>query len=190
MVTPRKETHLPGEIGVWVFIAIDMLVFGMFFNIYMYYRSLNLEQFSLSQSSLNSVIGMANTLLLLTSSWVAVMGLKAVRRGNSEEARAFILATLVLGLCFCVLKVFEYERKFYEGFGLTSNEFFTFYFMLTGIHLLHVIIGLICLTYLWVRLKGKTISADDVEAVESATVYWHMVDLLWIVIFPLLYLLR
>jgi nitric oxide reductase NorE protein len=184
----RTRPHLPGEVGIWVFVLGDMTVFALFFAAYMFYRGQDADLYVASQASLDQNIGVVNTLLLLASSWLVALGVHRIRvDGPSRGSALFGLAALC-GVAFAALKVFEYRHQAALGHILTTNDFYMFYYVLTGIHLMHVLIGLVVLTYLWHTSRRH--SAADLMLVESGATYWHMVDLLWIVLFPLLYLAR
>ena len=197
--TVAQETHsvnlrelpgprLPGGEGVWVFVCGDLLIFSLFFCVFLDYRSQDIALFAQSASTLNLTYGLLNTLVLLASSWFMVAALKAFRLKQYRQLKAFSWAALICGLLFVLLKVFEYKEKLSLGLGLTTNDFFMFYFVLTGIHLLHVFIGLIIVGWLTFVIEHDKDRLSE-SIVESACIFWHMVDLLWIVLFPLLYLL-
>lgn len=186
----KQKKHLPGEEGVWVFIFGDMMIFSLFFLVFLYYRNLDIDLFVSSQALLNQNLGALNTVLLLTSSWFVALGLHAVREARARFAfNAFRLA-FVCGLGFGFIKYIEWGAKIREGYTLTSNDFFMYYYIFTGVHLLHVIIGMGVLVFLILKAKNGQCSSADIQAYESGGAYWHMVDLLWIVLFPLLYLVR
>ena len=184
----RPAKVLPGEEGVWVLVFGDMIVFGLFFVTYLYYMGLEAELFERSQALLNVHFGVINTLLLLTSSWFVVMGVEAVRDGHNRRAKALLRLAFLCGAGFCAIKALEYTEAFREGVTLVTNNFFMFYFMYTGIHLLHVAIGLAVLLFLIHETEAAT--PQDARLFESGATFWHMVDLLWIMLFPLLYLVR
>jgi nitric oxide reductase NorE protein len=178
---------MPGEEGVWVFIFGDLVVFGLFFLTYLTYRAADPALYAASQAELNAPLGFLNTLILLTSSWFVAQAIKAVREGRSSAAPGLIAGGILLGLGFVAAKVLEYSEKFSAGITVVSDEFFMFYFMYTGIHLLHVLIGLGVLVFLF-RLARLETAGEHVAAFESGGAFWHLVDLLWVVLFALLYL--
>jgi nitric oxide reductase NorE protein len=188
VVKTHPAKMLPGEEGVWILVLGDMIVFGLFFVTYLYYRGQEAELFDRSQALLNLHFGVINTLLLLTSSWFVVMGVEAVRDGQHRRAKSLLRLAFLCGAGFCAIKALEYTEAFREGVTLVTNNFFMFYFIYTGIHLLHVAIGLGVLLFL--MHKTETAAAEDVRVFESGATFWHMVDLLWIMLFPLLYLVR
>ena len=191
--SPRPKStarHLPGEEGVWIFILGDMMVFSLFFLVFTYYRGLDVDTFTQSQASLNMNYGAINTVLLLSSSWFVALALRAVRRNRANDASRLFLLAGACGLGFAVIKFFEYGEKIQAGFILTTNDFFMYYYILTGIHFLHLIIGMGVLAFMWSRTRSESFSPNDVQVFESGSAYWHMVDLLWIVLFPLIYLVK
>jgi nitric oxide reductase NorE protein len=184
------EKHLPGEAGVWVFILGDMIVFGLFFVVFVYYRAHDLAQYTRSQSSLNRGYGAFNTLLLLTSSWIVALAVQAARQNlNKRSAKLFVLA-LLCGLGFVIVKMFEYGEKIRAGITLTTNDFYMYYYVFTGIHLMHVLIGMGVLVFLWSISKSEVLEEKHVNMLESGASFWHLVDILWVVLFALLYLMK
>ncbi len=184
-----KTRRVPAEEGLWVFIIGDMMIFALFFGVYTYYRGQEIDVFSDSQKDLNKLYGLVNMILLLTSSWFIALALKAVRSERGSLARGLIALGMGCGIGFAVLKVVEYSEKADQGISLITDTFFTFYFMLTGIHFFHVFIGLGVLTFLFLKARNTSFSESDIRTFEGGAVYWHMVDLLWVILFPLLYLL-
>ncbi len=190
MAAVQPEEHIPGEVGVWVFILGDMVVFALLFGVFVFYRAADVSLFASAQLSLNQSLGALNTLLLLTSSWFVVHGVEAVRAHRAQLARGLLAAAFGCGLGFMVVKYFEYGEKLRAGHTITSNDFFMYYYLLTGIHLLHVTIGMGVLAYLWRRLHNTADMQGQLSAVESGASFWHMVDILWILLFALVYLMR
>ncbi|WP_439855950.1 cytochrome c oxidase subunit 3 [Pseudomonas yamanorum] len=190
--TPRKaqviDDGCPGEAGIWVFIFGDMMIFGALFLVFLWDNRQDRAAFSNSAASLFQSIGGINTFILLLSSYLVVLAVNAQRRGNTLLARRLISGALVCALAFACLKAIEYSIEITNGHTPTSSLFFTFYFVLTGLHLLHVLIG-VCLLSIW-RRKCQHPSSwpADRAFVETCAVYWHMVDLLWIILYTLLYL--
>ncbi|MDA0821066.1 MAG: cytochrome c oxidase subunit 3 family protein [Proteobacteria bacterium] len=182
--------HLPGETGVWVFILGDMLMFALLFAVFIYYRSQDVGLFAGSQLTLNQTFGAFNTLLLLSSSWFVALGINAARKSLGKISARYFAATFCCALAFVVVKVFEYGEKFNAGIAITTNDFYMYYFMLTGIHLIHVVIGMGVLTFLWHTARSAELNEKNINVLESGASFWHMVDILWIVLFALFYLLR
>jgi nitric oxide reductase NorE protein len=184
----KTARHVPGEPGVWVFLFGDMLVFGIFFATFMYQRSLAPELFDASRHTLSIGIGLTNTLVLLTSSLFVVTAIRAIRSSQRAAAQLLFGGALICGLAFVALKGVEYTAKVSEGHIPTQNNFYLYYFILTGLHLFHVLIGIVVLILLFVQARRTELSTTRMGVVEGGACFWHLVDLLWIVLFPLLYL--
>lgn len=166
-----------------------MLVFGLFFAVYTYYRALDAEAFRNAQLALNQNFSAFNTVLLLLSSWFVVLAMTDARDRDGALAPRLFGAAFLCGLGFSSVKAFEYSELLGHGIGITTNDFFMYYFIFTGLHLVHVVIGMGVLVYL-VSLAKSEATPADLTLMESGCIYWHMVDLLWILLFPLLYLVR
>lgn len=184
----RGTGRIPGEAGVWVFVLGDMVVFGLFFGVLAWYRARDVAGFAAAQSTLNQHFGAVNTLLLLVSSWFVAVGVIEARDGARRRAPALFAVAFACGLAFVVLKCVEYAQKLAEGATLTAHDFYMFWWVYTGVHLLHVLIGLGVLGFLVWRARAP--APDDVVVFESGGIYWHLVDLLWIMLFTLLYLVQ
>ncbi|MDX8153773.1 cytochrome c oxidase subunit 3 [Patulibacter brassicae] len=180
--------RVPGELGTWVFVLADMTVFAFLFGAYLVDRSGQLETFHASQQQLIPLFGIVNTVLLLTSSLAVALALRLLATAPAAARRLLWLA-IGCGLAFSVLKVAEYADKLSQGLTPQSDDFLMYYFVLTGVHWFHLACGLLVLAGL-VRLtrRGGELSARERTYAEGGGVFWHMVDLLWIVLFPLLYL--
>ena len=189
-VSAPAGERIPGEAGVWVFLLGYMVVFAQLFAVFVYYRAADVPLFASAQHSLNQSLGALNTLLLLTSSWFVIHAVEAVRAHRAALARGLLVAAFLCGIGFMVVKYFEYGEKLRAGLTITSNDFFMYYYLLTGIHLLHVTLGMTVLVYLWQRLRSATDIDAHISAVESGASFWHMVDILWILLFALVYLMR
>jgi len=190
--TPHaRERHVPGEPGIWVLLFGDMLVFAILFTVYLHQRAAQPDLFARSQEVLNRALGATNTLVLLTSSLLVVFATRAIRRDEWRRyTHGLTLAGVGVGACFVVIKVFEYHEKVSAGVTPSTNEFFMYYFVLTGLHLAHVVIGLAVLLVLSMLARKQEPTATHIAFFEGGACFWHMVDLLWIVIFPLIFLVR
>jgi nitric oxide reductase NorE protein len=180
----------PAESGVWMFILGDMMLFALLFASYAWDRTQQYELFVQSQAALSKGFGVVNTLLLLTGSLFVVLGLHWARGGAIVRVQTCLILAIVTGVAFFVKKIIEYREKVSEGYTLITNDFFMYYYMLTGLHLLHVMVGIGVLIFLWVRSRQAAYSHCDIRNMESGGAVWHMVDLLWIALFPLLYLIK
>ncbi|PHS29793.1 MAG: cytochrome-c oxidase [Methylophaga sp.] len=181
---------LPGDLAIWFFIFMELLVFGIFFISYAVMRLLNAEMFQQYQLTLNKEIGAANTLLLITSSYFVVRAVHAIRQDRVMSCIHWIYAALLGGVGFLILKSVEYYDKFSAGISLSTNTFYMFYLSLTMFHFLHVILGMIILAAIAIKAKRGAYSAQNHTGVETGASYWHMVDLVWIILFPLVYIIR
>ncbi len=170
-----------------MFIAGDMVMFGMFFLTFLYYRGIDPALFAEGQVNLNQTIGIVNTLLLLSSSWLVAKGVHAARTGDARKLTMLVLGAVGCGLGFIALKVIEYSEKIASGFVVNTNDFYILYYMFTGIHLLHVFIGVGVLIFVVARSRRQ--AQLPIGLIESGASFWHIVDVLWIVLFALFYLL-
>lgn len=181
--------RLPGEEGIWVLIFGDMILFSVFFITFFVYRMQEYDVFVAGHQMMNVRFGVLNTLLMVTSSLFVALATRALRR-SLPHAQRWIAAAIACGVAFCIVKVFEYGDKIAHHITLNTTDFFTFYFMYTGIHLVHVLIGTGILIFLYLRLRKAGGHGGSMTLVETCGSFWHLVDLLWIVIFPLFYLVR
>jgi nitric oxide reductase NorE protein len=182
------EQRVPGETGTWVFLFGDMMVFAVFFATFLVERSRDPRTFDAARHTLHLGVGLVNTLVLLTSSLCVVIAMGAIRARARDIATTALSAAICLGLVFISLKVFEYCSLGGNGHGPGANHFYLYYLILTGIHLLHVIVGIGVLSLLITQARRPDLSPTRMAVVEGGACFWHLVDLLWIVLFPLLYL--
>ena len=190
-VHPRKAPgthHTPGEPGLWIFILGDMTLFGALLIALMWENRQFSTAFQSSAAQLNRPIGAVNTLVLLFSSYLVVAATWAQRRDDYRRARRSVHGALACGVVFVALKTVEYTQAIAAGHTPTSNLFFTMYYVLTGLHLSHVLIGAVLLVVWRISLRRFRFFTPSAQLTEGIAVYWHMVDLLWVLIFPLVYL--
>ena len=183
-----RTGHLPGDGHMWVMVLGDLVIFGGYFIIFMVHRAMSPQVFLESQQHLNLNIGALNTIVLLTSSWFVARSVQAARAGDHSRALRLTYLGGLCGVLFIAIKAYEWTAKVAQGYTMPSNEFFMFYYMLTGVHLFHVVLGLVILGVVVRELRNPR--RRRVSMAESGATYWHMVDLLWIVIFALLYVMR
>lgn len=182
-------SHLPGESGIWVLILGDLVIFTLFFATFTYYRGQSLALYTRSQQTLHQSFGALNTVLLLTSSLFVALAMNALRRQAGRMATGFLALAFCCGAGFLTVKYFEYGEKLRAGITLTTNEFYSFYYVLTGLHMIHVILGMGVLAFMcWGAWSGR--GPRRIVLMESGASFWHMVDILWVLIFPLLYLMK
>ncbi|WP_046318989.1 cytochrome c oxidase subunit 3 [Mycobacterium sp. UM_Kg1] len=182
-----SATHLPGDGHMWFMVLGDLVIFGGYFIAYLLFRSRAPEQFLADQQHLNITIGVVNTIVLITSSWLVAQSVHSARAGDRAGALGLIRGGALCGVLFAVLKIYEWSSEIQAGYT-NSSTFFSFYYVLTGVHLFHVGIGLLILGVAYRDLRNPR--RARVGMVEQAATYWHMVDLLWVVIFALLYVMR
>ena len=197
MVSPPDHTGV--RIGMWLFLYTEIILFGGLFVLYAVYFYDYSSDFAQGGKELNRVIGTFNTILLLLSSFTVAASITAIRQQAQKLCLRLLAASLLCGLIFLINKYFEWGHKFALGIYPNSpdlsggphgrNIFFGLYYVITGLHGLHVIIGmtLLALSY-WFVYKG-TITAQRFALLENSGLYWHLVDLIWIFVFPLFYLI-
>ncbi|TYO67705.1 cytochrome c oxidase subunit 3 family protein [Bradyrhizobium hipponense] len=171
---------LPGDPMIWVLIFSELAVFGLFLGAFIVTHAIHPAMFASGQASLDSGLAGLNTIVLVTSGWAAARGTAAARTGSKRASRRWLLSAMALGGLFIALKLVEYAGEIGRGIGLETSTFFTLYFLLTGFHFLHVGLGIMILAVVCRRAEPA--------GVETGTAFWHMVDLVWIVMFPILYL--
>ena len=184
-----RQRHLPGEEGLWVFILGDLLMFGVFFGVLVVSRAKDVVVFAEAQAHLHVELGLLNTVFLLTGSWFVARGMQALK-ARSPRRTAWFVAALGTALAFATVKVVEYSLLISEGQTPADNDFFMYYFVFTGIHLAHLVIGAVFLTILVTIARRPQLTKGRFRLAECGAVYWHMVDMLWLVLFPLLYVVR
>lgn len=192
--TPPPRTvrwRTPGEAGIWIFIFGDMCVFASFFLLYLVVRLRNPAQVVLYQAELNKNFGAINTVLLLVSSLFVVLATRAVQSGTqSRYAPQLIVAAFLCGASFLAIKVVEYSEKVDHGITPYTSDFFMYYYVLTGLHAFHLLVGLAVLIGMRRLAHKPAMSEREHSLFESGACFWHMVDLLWIILFPLIFLVR
>ncbi|TWG94932.1 nitric oxide reductase NorE protein [Nocardioides sp. J9] len=176
---------VPVDLGFWCFVLGDMSVFAMFFGAYLWELGEDRPGFAAEAAHLVVALGLINTMVLLASSYVVARAVAAQRRGDDARARQLVGWALAGGALFATVKLVEYTLEISNGHAITSSTFFGYYFVLTGLHLMHVAIGSILLvSWRWGLAQGRV----SMRWAEAAAGYWHMVDLLWLVIFSILYI--
>jgi len=187
------------KMGMWIFLFTELLLFGGLFLVYAVFKAKYIDDFHTAAEELNTFIGTINTVVLLISSMTVAMSISAIQKGESGRAIRLLLLTIVLALVFMVNKYFEWGHKFeyhiYPGSAVLENMhkgellFFGLYFMMTGLHALHVLIGMILLAVTIRQIAKGKVHAGHFSLHENSGLYWHLVDFIWIFLFPLLYLI-
>ncbi|OGQ04043.1 MAG: cytochrome C oxidase subunit III [Deltaproteobacteria bacterium RIFCSPLOWO2_12_FULL_44_12] len=196
-----EQAFEASKLGIWLFLVTEILLFGGLFVVYIIFRALYPEMFHEASHHLNKVLGGINTVVLICSSLTMALAVDRTRQNDSPKANQYMLMTLFFAACFMIIKYVEYSHKFHEGLLPGANFtfeaiqhpktplFFSLYFMMTGLHGIHVLAGMGLITWvLWRSNKGQFSSAYYTP-VELVGIYWHLVDLIWIYLFPLLYLI-
>lgn len=188
------------KLGMWLFIFSELLLFGGLFIVYSVYRYMNPVAFGLAHQELSVTVGLINTIILLISSATVAMSITAIQNNDSKASIRFLVATILLAIVFLVNKYFEWGSKFEHGMypgsdlmDMLSNGdmlFFSLYFFMTGLHAVHIIIGLVLLSTALYKVKKGVVRSDNYILLENSGLYWHLVDLIWIFLFPLFYLIH
>jgi cytochrome c oxidase subunit 3 len=208
--TPQQQFDT-AKLGMWLFLAQELLFFSGLFVAYGIYRSWYPETFSWASHQLDRVMGGANTVVLLFSSLTAALAVRSSQLGKKQQTSLYLLVTIACAFVFLVVKYFEYAHKFHAGLlpgnlfvpdphhlaagtqhlpvPVHGGTFFGIYFMMTGVHGLHVVIGIGVLFWVWLRNQRGEFTSEYWTPVDLVALYWHLVDLIWIYLFPLLYLI-
>ena len=195
----QHRDDMASKTGMWLFLFTEMLLFGGLFIVYSVYRYRNPQAFHLAAHELSVFIGTINTIILLISSATIAMSITALQLKNKKFALTLLVITMLLGLVFLVNKYFEWghhiKEHIYPGSSILSLRghgdvlFYGLYFFMTGLHALHIIAGLIFIGFVVVFILKDKITHDNFALLENSGLYWHLVDLIWIFLFPLFYLI-
>ena len=193
-VEERPETGLNNsKLGIWVFLASEVMLFGGLFSAYVFLRmAAPAGEFAYWGSKLSVPMATVNTLVLISSSVTVIMSWASLKMKDFEKYKMYMGLTLLCALIFLVIKYFEYTGKFHHGIYPSSSTFMAIYFTMTGLHGLHIIGGMIVMGYFWLPAGNKMWHTEPdhfTNRIEVAGLYWHFVDLVWIFLFPVLYLL-
>jgi cytochrome c oxidase subunit III len=196
-----EQRHQSNLLGMWTFLTTEVLFFGGLFAAYMVYRTIYPAGFAEASHHLDVVLGTINTVILLTSSLTVALAIHAAQTNRQTALVGFLVATIVLALVFLGLKGYEYYHEYevglipalnftYEGpLAQQVMLFFVLYFVMTGLHAIHMIIGVGVIAVVAVRAWRRHFSPENYDAVEMTGLYWHFVDVVWVFLFPLLYLI-
>jgi len=190
-----------GRLGIWIFLVTEILFFGGMFCAFAVFRSWYFDAFKEAHHHLDKVMGATNTIVLICSSLTMALGVRFAQKSNRKVTMAMLALTILFACVFLVIKYFEYSHKFHEGLlpgaaftaegfktGKDAGIFFACYFMMTGVHGVHVIVGIGLITWILIRASRGEFSSRYYAPVEGVGLYWHLVDMIWIYLFPLLYL--
>jgi cytochrome c oxidase subunit 3 len=193
------DPHSSGRVGMWLFIATEIILFGGLFLLYSMYRLRNPADFHAGSLELNRILGTLNTVILITSSLTVALAIAALGNGRPGMSAMFVAATIACAFGFLIVKAFEWTAKFHHGLypnarvllSLSKGEnlFFGLYYMMTGLHAVHVLVGIGVLSVMLIRIVRGTITPGNPIYLVNSGLYWHLVDIIWIFLFPLFYLI-
>jgi cytochrome c oxidase subunit 3 len=199
-VHPVHRDDYGSRMGMWLFLFTELILFGGLFIVYAVYRFTHQQEFHLAAQELNTTIGLINTIALLTSSMTAAMSITAMQKGSVRFAKGLIWMTIGFAFVFMINKYFEWGAKIHHGIYPGSKEllgkpdgeilYFGLYYVMTGLHTFHVIIGVIFFMFILRQIKQKKVTPSAYVRLENSALYWHLVDLIWIFLFPLFYLIH
>ncbi len=200
--TPKQQIEA-SKLGMWLFLSTEILLFGGLFVAYSVYRYLHFGLFIAAHKYLNVTLGMINTIVLLFSSLTVVLAINAIQKDKIHILKLNLILTIICAIIFLIIKYFEYSHKIHDGllpgFNFTntvlphpdqSHIFFGIYFLMTGLHGIHVLIGIIIFIWLLIKSTKNEFNSQYYQTIELSGLYWHLVDVIWIFLFPLLYLIN
>lgn len=186
-ITKQK---LPGDFAMWIFIVMELSVFAIFFIAFAVTQRLHNDMFTEGRSTLSAAIGFYCTLALIVSSYFVALAVEATRKNKNLRASHQLIIAMLSATVYLVLKLSEYNHLIELGFDLSTNSFYTLYFFITGFHFMHVLLGMIILAYMGIQARKNTYSPINCSGFEAGAAYWHMVDLVWIIVFFLIYIIH
>ncbi|MFT5662104.1 MAG: nitric oxide reductase NorE protein [Sulfurimonas sp.] len=193
MAKTLKYNLPPGDFGIWLVVYMEFITFGLLFIGYAFSRRVEIDIFNQSQLLLDQRFGFINTIILLTSSYFVVKAIEAIKNFDievaSKKASISLQVAMSLGALFLIIKIIEISDKYSQGINLSTNTFFMFYIILIVFHFMHVLLGMVILFNIQQKTKLGGYTKMDYEGMRTGAIYWHLVDLLWIVLFPLLYIM-
>lgn len=181
--------RLPGDLAMWFFILAELTVFAILFIGFAVAEQLNPEMFIAGKAKLHQTAGLVNTLTLITSSFFVALALNAMHKGDGKKSALLLVVAKLVACVYLVVKVWEYLSLFSQNIDIETNTFFTLYFMITFFHLMHILLGMVILGFIAVKAAKNEYSTSNISGFESGASYWHMVDMLWIILFPLIYVI-
>lgn len=187
--TLSNSDELPGDLAIWFFIFAELTVFAIFFIGFAWMDSRNPEMFDAGKTTLHPIAGLINTIALISSSFILALAIQAAKNGNAALCRKGFWLSIAIATIYVISKVWEYDQLIETGYDLSTNNFYMFYFFTTGFHFMHVLLGMVILAILALCLRQPEYVSSDLSTLESGASYWHMVDLLWIILFPLVYVI-
>jgi len=187
--TVLEKHRLPGDLAMWFFILAELTVFAILFIGFAVAEQLNAEMFIEGKAKLHQIAGLMNTLTLITSSFFVALALNAMHTGDGKKSAKLLVVAKLVASIYIVVKLWEYLSLFEQDIDIETNTFFTLYFLITFFHLMHILLGMVILTFIAVKANKNEYNASNISGFESGASYWHMVDMLWIILFPLIYVI-
>ena len=181
--------RLPGDLAMWFFILAELTVFAILFIGFAVSEQLNPQIFAEGKTQLHQLSGLINTITLITSSYFVALALTKMHQGNGRKAALLLIVAKLIASIYIGVKIWEYFSLFDQGIGIETNTFFTLYFMITFFHMMHVLLGMVILIFVAVKAAKNEYNESNISGFESGASYWHMVDMLWIILFPLIYVI-
>lgn len=190
-VSKKSSAHkLPGDLAMWVFIVMELTVFAIFFIAFAITQRIQSDMFSEGRATLNASTGLLCTLALIVSSYFVALAVEAIRKSRNLVASRRLVLAMFSATVYLALKLTEYATLVELGFDLSTNSFYTLYFLITGFHFMHVLLGMVIVGYMGIKARKDMYSPTDYSGFEAGASYWHMVDLVWIIVFFLIYIIH
>ena len=183
------DKRLPGDLAMWFFILAELTVFAILFIGFAVAEQLNPIMFLEGKAQLHQLSGLFNTLTLITSSFFVALALHAMHNGDGQKSAKLLVLAKFTACAYIAVKIWEYLSLFELNIDIETNTFFTLYFMITFFHLMHVLLGMVILAFVAVKAAKNDYNTSNISGFESGASYWHMVDMLWIILFPLIYVI-
>ena len=185
-----QQKRVPGDFAMWAFIVMELTVFAIFLVGFAVTQRLYPQMFSLGRSTLDISVGLFCTLSLIISSYFVALAVHAIKRSNHLQAMRMLIFALLTATVYLGLKLSEYSALADLSYGLSSNTFYTLYFFITGFHFMHVLLGMVILAYMANKARRNGYAKEDYSGFESGAAYWHMIDLVWVNVFFLIYIIH
>ncbi|MEH6452757.1 MAG: cytochrome c oxidase subunit 3 family protein [Psychromonas sp.] len=186
----KNKTYLPGDLAMWFFILAELTVFAIFFIAFAVTRQMYPQMFIEGQAYLHPVAGGINTIALITSSLFVALSVEAIKRNAQSTAKYYLIAAIALAALYIVVKSWEYKQLVDAGMGLSTNTYFTLYFMITAFHYMHILLGMVILAAMALKTGRGGYLGQSLSGFEAGACYWHMVDLVWVILFALIYVIQ
>ena len=186
----ERVYYPPGGLLIWIIVFLEFITFSAGVMVFLSFREQEPLVFEHSRQMLNATYGMVNTIVLITSGLMMATALGNLKSGQQQKAIRYLGFTIFFGMLFLTIKGFEYHEKIGLGLGFGHNRFFTFYWLLTGFHFIHVLVGVLLLSYMLIKTHSGYYFAGRFDDVETTGVFWHMCDLIWVFLFPVIYLIH